>query len=153
MNKKEHISVFDKLFDDDNEVIPLGKLSIHVMHLPEHTLDHVGYMIGSNVFVCESIFLPEVGSARCDQLGGNATVADEKAHNKHVHDGVTEEQFVKWRRQRDDTLAEPRLIHQALQLDTIVPSPFICGIVIVLVKFECRYMSSLPIFHCHCWSI
>lgn len=154
INEEEYVGVFDRLLDDD-ELIQLGEMTIKVLHLPGHTPDHVGYMIGSNVFTGDSIFLPDVGSARCDFPGGDATalyrsmqklltlspdvrlysghdyppgdkrahplpyatVADEKARNKHVHDGVTEEQFVKWRRERDETLAEPRLIHQALQFN------------------------------------
>ncbi|KAI9281002.1 beta-lactamase-like protein [Umbelopsis sp. AD052] len=63
---------FDRLLQDEEELV-LGSLSIHVIHLPGHTPDHVGYIIGSNVFTGDSIFNPDVGSARCDFPGGSAT--------------------------------------------------------------------------------
>ncbi|KZT72193.1 Metallo-hydrolase/oxidoreductase [Daedalea quercina L-15889] len=62
---------FDCYFDDDQE-FQLGQLSCRVMHLPGHTPDHVGYMIGKAVFTGDSIFNPDVGSARADFPGGNA---------------------------------------------------------------------------------
>ena len=43
------------------------------------------------------------------------TVADERAHNIHVKDGVTEDEFVAMREARDKTLAMPRLIVPSLQ--------------------------------------
>ena len=43
------------------------------MYLPDHTPDHVGYKIEGNVFVGDSIFNPDVGSARVDFPGGSAT--------------------------------------------------------------------------------
>jgi glyoxylase-like metal-dependent hydrolase (beta-lactamase superfamily II) len=145
--------VFDKLFDD-NEEFSLGNLSGKVLYLPGHTPDHLGYQIGENVFTGDSIFNPDVGSARCDFPGGSAhqlyrsmrdllslpphyrlytghdypsgdrkepqafsTVAEQNEGNKHVKAGVPEEQFVKWRAERDATLSEPRLIHHALQFN------------------------------------
>ncbi|HOZ28223.1 MAG TPA: MBL fold metallo-hydrolase [Hyphomonadaceae bacterium] len=45
------------------------------------------------------------------------TVADERAANIHVHDGVTEEDFVKLRMARDRTLAAPKLILPSLQVN------------------------------------
>ncbi|GJN73887.1 metallo-beta-lactamase domain-containingprotein [Purpureocillium lilacinum] len=45
------------------------------------------------------------------------TVAEQRARNKHLKDGVAEDEFVKWRTERDATLSEPRLIHQALQVN------------------------------------
>jgi glyoxylase-like metal-dependent hydrolase (beta-lactamase superfamily II) len=44
-----------------------------VLHLPGHTPDHIGYLIGENVFMGDSLFNPDVGSARCDFPGGSAT--------------------------------------------------------------------------------
>lgn len=46
---------FDCYFDDDQE-FKLGQLSCSVMHLPGHTPDHVGYLIGKAVFTGDSIF-------------------------------------------------------------------------------------------------
>ncbi|KAJ4350490.1 uncharacterized protein N0V89_009111 [Didymosphaeria variabile] len=62
---------FDHLFDDD-ETFNIGGLTASVIHLPGHTPDHIGYVIGSNVFTGDSIFNPDVGSARCDFPGGSA---------------------------------------------------------------------------------
>ena len=46
-----------------------------------------------------------------------ATVAEQRKTNKHVRDGVGQDEFVAWRNERDRSLAEPRLIHQALQFN------------------------------------
>lgn len=72
IDESEFVDAFDKLLEDD-ERLPLGKLEIEVLHLPGHTPDHIGYVIGSNVFTGDSVFLPDVGSARCDFPGGDAT--------------------------------------------------------------------------------
>ena len=45
------------------------------------------------------------------------TVAEQKRANKHLKVGTTEEEFVAWLNGRDSNLAEPRLIHQALQFN------------------------------------
>ncbi|UNI24543.1 hypothetical protein JDV02_010279 [Purpureocillium takamizusanense] len=45
------------------------------------------------------------------------TVGEQRARNKHLKDGVVEDEFVKWRTERDATLSEPRLIHHALQFN------------------------------------
>jgi glyoxylase-like metal-dependent hydrolase (beta-lactamase superfamily II) len=154
IDKAEYEGVFDRLLDDE-EHLPLGSIEIEVLHLPGHTPEHVGYVIGSNVFTGDSIFLPDVGSARCDFPGGDATalfnsmskllslppdfrlysghdyppdqdegrrdprafstVAEQREGNKHIRGGVSMESFVQWRMQRDATLGEPKLLHQALQ--------------------------------------
>ncbi|KAI0743607.1 Metallo-hydrolase/oxidoreductase [Daedaleopsis nitida] len=66
---------YDNAFDvyfGDNEEFKLGSLSCQVLHLPGHTPDHVGFVIGKAVFAGDSIFNPDVGSARADFPGGNA---------------------------------------------------------------------------------
>jgi hypothetical protein len=45
------------------------------------------------------------------------TVAEERAHNIHVHDGVSEDEFVKVREARDKTLSMPKLIIPSLQVN------------------------------------
>lgn len=160
IDKAESESAFDHLFDDD-ERFSIGNLEASVLHLPGHTPDHIGYVIGENVFTGDSIFNPDVGSARCDFPGGSAealygsmqkllslpphyrlytghdyppegravseehgqkwkaftTVEEQKQSNKHAKDGTSEHEFVKWRSERDETLAEPRLLHQSLQVN------------------------------------
>jgi glyoxylase-like metal-dependent hydrolase (beta-lactamase superfamily II) len=70
--KEELESVFDKLWEDD-ESFQIGNLKGEVLHLPGHTPDHVGYKIEGSVFTGDSIFNPDVGSARADFPGGSAT--------------------------------------------------------------------------------
>ncbi|KAJ7454027.1 Metallo-hydrolase/oxidoreductase [Mycena galericulata] len=65
------VNAFDLLFDDDEE-FKLSGLICRVMHLPGHTPDHVGYAIGGSVFTGDSVFQPDVGSARSDFPGGDA---------------------------------------------------------------------------------
>jgi glyoxylase-like metal-dependent hydrolase (beta-lactamase superfamily II) len=64
-------NAFDLLFQDEEE-FKLGGLDCRVLHLPGHTPDHVGYVIGKSVFTGDSIFQPDVGSARSDFPGGDA---------------------------------------------------------------------------------
>ncbi|OJJ70842.1 hypothetical protein ASPBRDRAFT_592892 [Aspergillus brasiliensis CBS 101740] len=152
-------TAFDHLFQDD-ETFQIGRITAQALHLPGHTPDHSGYMIGSNVFTGDSIFNPDVGSARCDFPHGNAralyqtmrkllalpehvklytghdyppggsssstggrqpkafvTVKDQKEGNLHVKEGTGEEEFVKWRQERDAALGEPRLLHPSLQVN------------------------------------
>ncbi|MEX1249663.1 MAG: MBL fold metallo-hydrolase [Hyphomonas sp.] len=52
-----------------------------------------------------------------DTFRWETTVAEERARNVHVHDGVTEEDFVEMREARDKTLAAPRLILASLQVN------------------------------------
>jgi glyoxylase-like metal-dependent hydrolase (beta-lactamase superfamily II) len=46
-----------------------------------------------------------------------STVADQRAHNVHVHDGISEEEFVAMRQARDATLAMPTLILPSVQVN------------------------------------
>ncbi|RYO78962.1 hypothetical protein DL766_007488 [Monosporascus sp. MC13-8B] len=62
---------FDHLFEDD-ETFCVGSIKAKAIHLPGHTPDSMGYVIGSNVFCGDSLFNADVGSARCDFPGGNA---------------------------------------------------------------------------------
>ncbi|RDB16734.1 Beta-lactamase hydrolase-like protein [Hypsizygus marmoreus] len=66
-------NAFDIYLEDDEE-FKLGEISCKVMHLPGHTPDHVGYLLGKSVFTGDSIFLPDVGSARADFPGGSAKI-------------------------------------------------------------------------------
>jgi hypothetical protein len=45
------------------------------------------------------------------------TVRDHNAQNKHLKDSVTHEEFVALRQERDSKLGEPKLLHQALQVN------------------------------------
>lgn len=145
-------SQFDRLLAE-GDVIQVGALRGEVMHVPGHTPACVAYRFGDAVFVGDTLFMPDVGSARCDFPGGDAralyasirrvlalppatrlfvchdyppdgrpvgfetTVAEQRAKNIHLHDGVTEAQFVAMRTKRDATLAMPVLILPAVQVN------------------------------------
>jgi glyoxylase-like metal-dependent hydrolase (beta-lactamase superfamily II) len=64
-------SEFDHLFKD-GEAFEVGAISAHAMHVPGHTPADVAYRIGDAVFVGDTMFMPDVGSARCDFPGGDA---------------------------------------------------------------------------------
>jgi glyoxylase-like metal-dependent hydrolase (beta-lactamase superfamily II) len=64
-------SQFDRLFAD-GDVFTVGRLQVQVMALPGHTPACVAYQVGDAVFVGDTIFMPDVGTARCDFPGGSA---------------------------------------------------------------------------------
>jgi glyoxylase-like metal-dependent hydrolase (beta-lactamase superfamily II) len=143
---------FDHLLKE-GESLAFGNLSLKALFVPGHTPACMAYEIGDAIFVGDTLFMPDVGTARCDFPGGDAqtlyrsiqkilsypgqtklymchdyppnnrpatgvsTVADEKANNIHVHDGVTEAQFVQMRTTRDNTLEIPTLILPSIQVN------------------------------------
>jgi glyoxylase-like metal-dependent hydrolase (beta-lactamase superfamily II) len=143
---------FDYLLKE-GESLAFGNLSLKALFVPGHTPACMAYEIGDAIFVGDTLFMPDVGTARCDFPGGDAktlyqsiqkilaypvetklymchdyppnnrpangvsTVADEKANNIHVHDGVTEAQFVQMRTTRDKTLEMPTLILPSIQVN------------------------------------
>lgn len=146
-------SQFDHLFQPD-EVFHIGALTARALHVPGHTPADMAYQVEEDhVFVGDTLFMPDVGSARCDFPGGSArdlyrsirrllalpeatrlylchdyppagrepryetTVAEERALNVHVRDGVDEDAFVALRTRRDATLAMPTLILPAIQVN------------------------------------
>ncbi|MDO9478631.1 MAG: MBL fold metallo-hydrolase [Pseudohongiella sp.] len=145
-------SQFDKLFAA-GERFQIGDIDAEVIYTPGHTPADMSWRIGDAVFVGDTLFMPDVGTARCDFPGGNAhtlyqsiqtllsmpddtrlfmchdypgekrehayltTVAEQKQHNIHVHEGITEKQFVSMREARDKTLEMPRLILPSIQLN------------------------------------
>lgn len=145
-------SQFDYLLQDD-EVFAIGKLEAKALAVPGHTPACMAYQVGDVVFVGDTLFMPDVGTARCDFPGGNAhtlyqsvrkllslppatrlfmchdyppegrtaawesTVAEQSARNIHIHDGVSEDEFVALRTQRDATLEMPVLILPAVQIN------------------------------------
>jgi glyoxylase-like metal-dependent hydrolase (beta-lactamase superfamily II) len=64
---------FDRLFADGDS-FAVGRLECEVIATPGHTSDSVSYRIGSAVFVGDSLFMPDFGTARCDFPGGDAGV-------------------------------------------------------------------------------
>lgn len=145
-------SQFDRLLKEGESLV-FGDLSLKALFVPGHTPACMAYEIGDALFVGDTLFMPDVGTARCDFPGGDArtlyqsiqkllaypketklymchdyppngrspeyctTVGAEKAGNIHVHDGITEEQFVQMRTKRDDTLDMPNLILPSIQVN------------------------------------
>ena len=145
-------SQFDYLIADQEKLV-FGNLILQAMAVPGHTLACMAYVVGDAIFVGDTMFMPDVGSARCDFPGGDAhqlyrsvqkilayplktqlfmchdyppndrpvnfetTVAEQKAKNIHVHDGISEAQFVEMRTKRDATLEMPVLILPAVQIN------------------------------------
>lgn len=64
-------SEFDQLFAD-GESFALGGLRVDVLHTPGHTPACVSYRIGDAVFVGDTLFMPDYGTARADFPGGDA---------------------------------------------------------------------------------
>jgi glyoxylase-like metal-dependent hydrolase (beta-lactamase superfamily II) len=64
-------SQFDRLLQD-NEKLAIGKMEATVIHTPGHTNDSVSYLIGDAVFIGDTLFAPDFGSARTDFPGGDA---------------------------------------------------------------------------------
>ncbi|OCT47510.1 hypothetical protein CLCR_03773 [Cladophialophora carrionii] len=61
----ELVDAFDHTFADD-ETFSIGSIQARAIHFPGHTPDHIGYVIGCNIFTGDSFFNLDVGSARCD---------------------------------------------------------------------------------------
>jgi len=64
-------SDFDHLFKD-GERFKIGSLDAEVLHTPGHTPADVSYKIGDAVFVGDTLFMPDYGTARADFPGGDA---------------------------------------------------------------------------------
>ncbi len=63
---------FDRLLAD-GDTLELGALAGRVIATPGHTSDSVSYLFGDALFVGDTVFMPDGGSARCDFPGGDAT--------------------------------------------------------------------------------
>ncbi len=64
-------SQFDRLLDD-GDVLAIGTLTLRVLATPGHTRDSLTYVIGDAAFIGDTLFAPDVGTARCDFPGGDA---------------------------------------------------------------------------------
>jgi glyoxylase-like metal-dependent hydrolase (beta-lactamase superfamily II) len=145
-------SQFDHLFRD-GETFLIGEAEARALLVPGHTPADMAYLIDGAVFVGDTLFMPDVGTARADFPGGDAhtlyqsirrllelppqtrmfvchdyppaarepswetSVAEQREKNIHVHDGVTEEAFVRMRKARDASLEVPTLILPSIQVN------------------------------------
>ena len=143
---------FDHLFSD-GEIFHIGKRSAKAISVSGHTPADMAYQFDDAIFIGDTLFMPDVGTARADFPGGDArqlyrsirklldfpadtrlfmchdyppnnrpaqwqsTVAEERAHNIHVHDGVSEDEFVTMRTKRDATLEMPVLLLPSVQVN------------------------------------
>lgn len=64
-------SPFEQLFND-NDNFMLGEYNVTVIATPGHTPDSVCYLVEGNLFVGDTFFMPDSGTARCDFPGGSA---------------------------------------------------------------------------------
>ncbi|SFC30923.1 Glyoxylase, beta-lactamase superfamily II [Polaromonas sp. OV174] len=145
-------SQFDHLFRD-GESFMIGQTEARALLVPGHTPADMAYLVDGAAFVGDTLFMPDVGTARADFPGGDAhhlyrsiqrlltlppdttlyvchdyppasrqprwqsTVAEQRAHNIHVHEGISEEAFVAMRTARDVTLDMPTLILPSIQIN------------------------------------
>ena len=72
-------SEFDRLFAD-GERFSIGTLDVEVIHTPGHTPACVSYRIADAVFVGDTLFMPDYGTARCDFPGGDARTLYRSIH-------------------------------------------------------------------------
>lgn len=74
-NEDEHFlrdgSQFDHLFTD-GETFMIGQMEVEVLYTPGHTPACVSYLVGDSLFVGDTLFMPDFGTARCDFPGGSA---------------------------------------------------------------------------------
>ncbi|AXU18121.1 MBL fold metallo-hydrolase [Novosphingobium sp. THN1] len=146
-------SQFDLLMDDGH-TFRVGGIEAIALHVPGHTPACLAYVIGDAVFVGDTLFMPDYGTARADFPGGDArtlyrsirrlmalpdetrvflchdykatgrdqfvwetTIGAERTANVHVHEGVSEDEFVAMREARDATLGMPKLILPSIQVN------------------------------------
>ena len=145
-------SQFDHLFQD-GETFLIGEVEATALLVPGHTPADMAYLVDGAVFVGDTLFMPDVGTARADFPGGDAhtlyrsihrilalppetrmyvchdyppkgraaqwetTVAEQRAKNIHVRDGIDEAAFVAMRQARDATLDVPTLILPSIQVN------------------------------------
>ena len=145
-------SQFNQLFAD-GDTFAIGGLTVTAMQTPGHTPACMTYHIGDSLFVGDTLFMPDFGTARCDFPGGNAralyqsiqrlftlppetrifmchdympngremryetTVGEQKKFNIHLHDGISEDEFVTMRSAKDKTLGMPALMLPSVQVN------------------------------------
>lgn len=165
---------FDHLLHD-NEVFPIGALQARALAVPGHTPACMAFQVDDAVFVGDTLFMPDVGTARCDFPGGDArtlyrsaqrllslppqtrlfmchdyppagrapawqtTVAQQKADNIHVRDGIAEDTFVALRTQRDATLDMPALMLPSVQVNIragAMPPPEANGVAYLKIPID-----------------
>jgi len=139
----------------DGDTCQIGSLTCAAIATPGHTPACMSFRIGDVVFVGDTLFMPDYGTARADFPGGDArtlyrsirrllslpketrlfmchdylppggrkeflwetTVGEQLAHNVHVKESVSEDDFVAMREARDRTLSTPTLLMPSIQVN------------------------------------
>lgn len=145
-------SQFDRLLSDGDSYM-IGNISARAIHTPGHTPACMAHVIGDAVFVGDTLFMPDGGTARADFPGGDArtlyqsihkilalpetyrifvchdyqpggrevqwqtSVKEQREHNIHIANHVSEDAFVATREARDATLNMPKLIMPSIQVN------------------------------------
>ena len=145
-------SHFDHLLSD-GETFQVGKLTAKAISVSGHTPADMAYQFDDAIFIGDTLFMPDVGTARVDFPGGDvhqlyqsiqkilafpaqtrlfmchdyppnnrpveweSTVAQQRNSNIHVHDGISKEEFITMRTERDATLEMPTLLLPSVQLN------------------------------------
>ena len=135
------------------ETFKVGELTAKAISTPGHTPADMSYQFDDVIFVGDTLFMPDLGTARADFPGGDArrlfrsiqkllayppetrvfmchdypppsrqarwetTVAEQRAHNIHARDGISEDEFVAMREARDATLDMPTLLLPSVQVN------------------------------------
>jgi glyoxylase-like metal-dependent hydrolase (beta-lactamase superfamily II) len=148
---------FDRLLRE-GDALAIGELTLSVWNTPGHTpackmLLVEGTRGRKHVFLGDTLFMPDLGTARCDFPGGSArllyrsirrvldlpgdtslyvchdyppegramrwrtSVAEQRASNIHVKDGIGEDDYVAMREARDKTLPVPTLLLPSIQVN------------------------------------
>lgn len=165
---------FDKLISDQ-ECLNIGQLSLQAIHTPGHTPACMSYLIEDALFVGDTLFMPDYGTARADFPGGDAqtlyhsiqkllklpdhtrvftchdyktpkrdkfawqsSIAQQRM-NVHLANGVSEAEFINFRKQRDKNLSLPRLFFPSVQINMRAghfPEPAANGISYLLIPLN-----------------
>jgi glyoxylase-like metal-dependent hydrolase (beta-lactamase superfamily II) len=144
---------FSRLLQD-GETLEAGALRIEVVHTPGHTPACATYAIGDALFTGDALFMPDMGTGRCDFPAGSArdlyqsvheriysypdatrlfvghdyqpggrelafetTVGAQKRGNKQLTAETSEEEFVRFRTERDAHLSAPKLMLPSVQVN------------------------------------
>lgn len=144
---------FDVLLNDDGR-LKTGSFEIRAIHVPGHTPACLSYLIEDALFVGDTLFQPDYGTARCDFPGGSPTelytsidklyhtlpddtrlftchdyqpggrdlafessLLEQKQHNVQLNAHTSRDDFLEFRRKRDDELAMPMLILPSIQMN------------------------------------
>lgn len=177
-------SHFDYLLSDQ-EAFKVGKLEAKAIFTSGHTPADMTYQFDEVLFVGDTLFMPDLGTAHADFPAGDArrlfrsirkildqpvqtklfmcqdylphtrearwetTIAEQRLHNIHVHDGISEDDFVAMREARDATLDMPMLLLPSVQVNVRagrwLPMSLMVHMMLVLRNSVMRVLTQLGV--------